>query len=282
MQLKHPDTFLLLVLGVLYLILATGFWLLLGPAGWVPSLTILLLLLSGLQLHLHRVRENQDTHQLRQVQALTSLHQLIRFDAVSPWMTGWAATPEFAATLYDIVRDRRPRTVIELGSGASTIILAAALEQNGGGRLVSVDQDADYAAQTRAALERHGLSQAAQVVHAPLTETRLDGEIWMWYDVRNIPSDETIDLLIVDGPHRELQKMSRYPALPLLIDRLSPDAVVILDDAGRKDERRAVQRWASEYQDFTVRFLNSKKGTAILSRTSDVRPVSHSTMTVNE
>lgn len=279
MQLKHPDTLLLVVMGVLYLVLATGFWLWLGPAGWVPSLGILLVLVGGLQLHLHRVRENQDAHQLRQIQAITALHQLIPFDAVSPWMTGWAATPEFAATLYDIVRERKPQTVVELGSGASTVILAAALEQNGSGRLISVDQDEEYAAQTRAALDRQGLSHRAQVVHAPLAERHINSDTWLWYDIGSIPLNDPIDLLIVDGPHRELQKMARYPAIPLLIDKLAYDAVVVLDDAERKDERRSIQRWMSEYGNFSVRFLNSKKGTAILARSSDVRAGSLATMT---
>lgn len=282
MQLKHPDTFLLVVLGGLYLVAAMGFWLWLDTAGWVPSLTLLLILLGGLQLHLHRVRESQDAHQLRQIQAITALHQLIPFKAVSPWMTGWAATPEFAATLYDIVRDRKPKVVLELGSGASTVIVAAALEQNGGGRLISIDQDADYAAQTRAAVERHGLSRTAQVVHSPLTEASVDGETWLWYDMQTIPSADPIDLLIVDGPHRELQKMARYPAIPLLIGRLSAQAVIVLDDAERKDERLAVQRWTSEYDGFEVRFLSSRKGTAILTRTAERRAASHPVYTVNE
>lgn len=266
MQLKHPDTLLLAVMGSLYLVGTVGFWLWLGSAGWIPALTALLLLVGGLQLHLHRVREQQDAHQLRQIQAITALHQLIPFEAMSPWMTGWAATPEFAATLYDMVRDQKPLTIVELGSGASSVVIAAALEQNGVGRLVSIDQDSNYAAQTRASLDRQGLSHRADVVHAPLVDVRINEQTWLWYDVEKIPFDAAIDLLVIDGPHRELQKMARYPAIPLMIDRLSPDAVVVLDDAGRKDERRALQRWASEYDDLNVRFLSSQKGTAVLTR----------------
>lgn len=282
MQLKHPDTLLLAVMGSLYLVGTVGFWLWLGSAGWIPALSVLLVLVGGLQLHLHRVREQQDAHQLRQIQAITALHQLIPFEAISPWMTGWAATPEFAATLYDMVREQKPLTVVELGSGASTVVMAAALEQNGVGRLVSVDQDSKYAAQTRASLDRHGLSHRAEVVHAPLADVRINEQTWLWYDVENIPFDAAIDLLVIDGPHRELQKMARYPAIPLMIDRLSPDAVIVLDDADRKDEQRALQRWASEYDNLNVRFLSSMKGTAIITRTPNARPVERPRPTIIE
>ncbi len=44
-----------------------------------------------------------------------------------------------AAIAYALVRDRRPRLVIEIGSGHSTRFLAAAVIDNGSGRLVAVD-----------------------------------------------------------------------------------------------------------------------------------------------
>lgn len=269
MQLKHPDTLLIASTSILYLLVSTGIWLWLGPAALVPCLTLLLVVVLGLQLHLHRVREQQDASQLRQIQALVSLHQLIPFKSVSPWMTGWAATPEFAATMYDIVRERKPRNVLELGSGASSVIVAAALNQNGEGHLVSIDQDADYAAQTRSLLERHGLSHRAEVYHAPLVQTELEDTRWIWYDTSRFPADALFDMLIIDGPHRELQKMARYPALPLLMDRLTANAVIVLDDASRKDEKRAVERWQSRFDGLNVRYLDSKKGTAVLSRSSE-------------
>lgn len=266
MQLKYPDTFLLVVTGVVYLTVATILIRLLGRYGVAASLLVAMLVVMALLLHLHRVREQQDADQLRQIQALIALHRLIPFEAVSPWMTGWAATPEFAATLYQIVRDRKPDTVLELGSGASSVIVAAALKQNGKGRLMCLDQDESFAERTREHLARNGLSEYADVVFAPITNTSLDGEQWLWYDPDSVPSNVTIDVLIVDGPNRELQKMARYPALPLLIDRLAPNAVVVLDDADRKDERRVVRRWASEYAEMEATFLDSAKGTAMLTR----------------
>jgi hypothetical protein len=48
---------------------------------------------------------------------------------------------------------------------------------------------------------------------------------------------DEIDLLLVDGPPGSLGEMARYPALHVLESQLASNAVVILDDADRPDER---------------------------------------------
>ncbi len=265
-QFKHADTFLLAAAVVAFAAMAIGLWLWLEAAAIVPLTTLLLAVVLALLLHQFRVRERQDTYQLRQFQALLTLYALIPFRSVPPAFTGWAATPEFAVTLYEFVRNRRPNLVLELGSGASSVVMAAALEQNGSGRLVSIEQDREYAEKTRNALDRQGLAERAEVVHAPITSVALDDGNWKWYDLDAVPTDAPIDLLVIDGPHRELQKMARYPALPILFDRLASDAVIVVDDAHRKDERRAMSRWTSEFDGLEVEMRDSPKGTAVIRR----------------
>jgi hypothetical protein len=58
---------------------------------------------------------------------------------------------------------------------------------------------------------------------------------------------EMIDMLFVDGPPGMLQRHSRYPAVPQLLSRLSPSAVVLLDDAGRSDEREIMETWSRDF-----------------------------------
>lgn len=265
-QFKYADTTLLVISAAVYGAAGAALWLWLGPVAVVPLATLLLAGVFALLLHQFRVRERQDVHQLRQIQALLTLYSLIPFKSTPPWFTGWAATPEFAVTLYKLVRQRKPNLVLELGSGASSLVMAAALAQNDVGRLVSLDQDKEYAARTRVALSQEGLDGVAQVIHAPIGKTTIDGHPWLWYDRASVPSEGPIDLLVIDGPNRELQKMARFPALPILFERLSPDAVVVLDDAHRKDERKAVERWLELDDRLEVELLDSPKGTAIISR----------------
>ena len=269
MHLKYQDTYLLIVSGIIYLLLGAALWSWLGITALVPLLATLLVAFGALQLHLFRTREEQDKDLLRQIQALFSLYNLIEFRALPPWFTGWAATPELGARLYQLVRDKTPDLVVELGSGASSVIIAAALEENGEGRLISVDQSEDYAEQTNRQLARQGLSIRAQVVVAPIIETSVDGRPSLWYDPDRIPEAGPIDMLVIDGPHRELQKMARYPALPMLFDRLAPGAIIVLDDADRKDERKSVQAWVDSFDGLEAEFVETSKGLAVLRRSTE-------------
>jgi predicted O-methyltransferase YrrM len=204
----------------------------------------------------------------RQIESLFSLFASLPIDHPLPPMRVAAVSPDFANTLIGLVRETRPRLVVELGSGLSTLLVAYCLKQHGAGRIVSLEQDVDYAAATRAGLAERGLQDFARVIDAPLREVTLNGRSWAWYDTSQITALGPIDLLVVDGPLQEGQnrRMLRYPALPLLNARLGPRAVVLLDDADREDERHVVELWMKEFPQFERRHVPSEKGTIILRK----------------
>ncbi len=84
--------------------------------------------------------------------------------------------------------------------------------------------------------------------------------------------DGGVDLLFVDGPpatpERAVER-SRYPALPLLANRLARGARVLLDDAERAGERWVLKRWERE---LGTRFERDRGiARASLSRTALLR-----------
>lgn len=200
-----------------------------------------------------------------QLQHLALLEAKLCLPTPLPPLRGWAGSPDFLLTITDMARSRRPRTVVECGSGASTVVVARCLQMNGEGHVYSLEHDPEYAAKTFELLRQYGVADWATVLHAPLV--RAGGES-PWYDDTVIPSDTgPIDLLIVDGPPASLAPLVRLPALPKLMPRLAKSAVVILDDADREAEREAVRRWTATYpSEFTVKFLNHEKGCAVLER----------------
>lgn len=269
---KHADTQLLVASLVAFVLLTVAAaWGLGAVAGLYVGVTLALGLLLGVQLNLYRKRRRDDEQHQRHVQALLALHATLDVRAPLPPLTGWAASPELVATLVDLVRCHRPRTILELGSGASTVAMAYALEQHvgGAGHVHSLDHEADYGAATRVQAARHGLDALATVHHAPLRRQTFDGQTFAWYDLDALPSDlPPLDLVVVDGPPRETNPMARYPALPALLDRLSGDALVVLDDANRADEAAILDRWLGRYDGFAVERYPSPKGTAVLRRTA--------------
>ena len=159
----------------------------------------------------------------------------------------WSLAPGDAEAVTDLIAARGLRTVVELGSGWSTLELAAAVAAQDG-RLTSVDHDPAWAAEVRSALAAAGFG-SVRVIEARLEPHPLapDGPPWYAADaLAELPAD--IDLLVVDGPPGGDPGLagSRFPALPALLSKLSEDALVVLDDAARTGELEVLERWEAE------------------------------------
>lgn len=181
------------------------------------------------------------------------------YDAL-PHLGSWKADTFFLWRIVNAIERLRPREVVELGCGASTLVVAKALELNGGGRLSSYDQHAGFVESTAQWLAGHGLSAALR--HAPITE---DPSSWShcWYDLHSLPLE--IDLLVIDGPPWSLNPFIRGRA-ETLFDRIAPGGMVLLDDAARPGERLVAARWKRDWPEFRFTLLPGAKGTLVGER----------------
>jgi predicted O-methyltransferase YrrM len=203
----------------------------------------------------------------RRIEDLIMLLTAIRTDVPLPPMRDYAIAPDFGNIIAREILGNRPRLIVEFGSGVSTLISAYCLKRLGAGRLLSIDHDAEYVERSRRNVAAHGLASIAEVKHAPLTKLQLDGKSWKYYDLSGI-DNTLIDLLVIDGPPLSTQGLTRYPALALLVNRLSPTAVVLLDDAARADEKEIVRIWRERFPEFHYEFVGTERGTAIFRRQS--------------
>lgn len=85
-------------------------------------------------------------------------------------------------TLYSIVRAKKPKLVLEYGSGVSTILLAQALWQNGSGRLISLENAPEWVEVTRSRLPDHLREVCALRLSQPVIKTMRG-----FYDGRRVP-----------------------------------------------------------------------------------------------
>jgi predicted O-methyltransferase YrrM len=126
-----------------------------------------------------------------------------------------AVTPEFGRLLYLLASARKARRVVEFGTsfGVSTIHLAAALRDNGGGKLVTTEYEVSKAERARKNLEAAGLLDLVEIRVGDALETLRSG------------IDGPIDLVLLDGP-----KDLYLPVLRLLESMLAPGAVIAADN----------------------------------------------------
>jgi predicted O-methyltransferase YrrM len=193
----------------------------------------------------------------RQIEAFIQLNSLLKFTAPLPATRGWAASPDLLLTISQLVKENKPKLVVELGSGVSTLVVA----KSGAKKVISFDGAAEYAEQSRNLLKQHGV-RGVEVRLAPLMPYRGGAN---WYDPSKFKDLKKIDLLIVDGPQGGDNSDARYPALEVLLNKLSDKAIIVLDDVNRTGERKLAEDFAKALPKHHLQIIDHEKLTAIIA-----------------
>ena len=204
--------------------------------------------------------------QERHVWETHNVFRVLEGGAPLPLPGGWAASTDLLGELIRAIAARRPQRLVELGSGVSTLVIAAALRNNGAGRLISIDAEEAFAAQTREQLQRQDLGDWVELRIAALTEMKCEGIARPWYDTRMLSDLTDVDLLLIDGPPTALRADMRYPSLPFFWSRLAPGAIVLLDDAARPAERAMAAAWERQFPAASYEYLHLEKGALRITR----------------
>jgi predicted O-methyltransferase YrrM len=123
-------------------------------------------------------------------------------------------SPDVGRLLYALARACRPETVVEFGTsfGISTIHLAAAVTDNGTGRVVTTELNDRKATAARENLEQAGLAGVVTILPGDARET-----------LASVTGP--VGLVLLDG-WKELY----LPVVRLLQPMLTPGALVVADD----------------------------------------------------
>ena len=123
---------------------------------------------------------------------------------------------ETGRLLYMLACSCNARTIVEFGTsfGISTLHLAAALRDNGGGRVITCEFEPSKVARARDNLMAGGLIDLVEIREGDALQTL------------SVDLPETIDLLLLDGAK------ALYPdILDLVESRLRPGAFIVADNA---------------------------------------------------
>ncbi|MGK7893773.1 MAG: tetratricopeptide repeat protein [Xenococcus sp. (in: cyanobacteria)] len=187
-------------------------------------------------------------NEYRQVEALLNLHSLISLNHPLPPLRQWPLSPDIAVIIYSLILELKPRSVLELGSGSSSLIIGYALDRIGEGKVTSLEHDQKYSQLSQDLVIKHKLEGYCSVKYAPLVDTTLENQTYKYYCLDSIEDNSKFDMLVIDSPPGATNPQARFPAIPLLYDRLSPGAIVILCDADRPGEKSIVKRWLQDYE----------------------------------
>lgn len=205
---------------------------------------------------------NMSTNQLS---SLSEVLEIIGAADIPFW--GMSIDEDMAIYLVNSILELKPKVIVELGSGVSTLFIGSCLRHLGQGKLISFEHDSVYFNKTSEQLKKFGLEDWVDLQLRPLTAVEITDQLWQWYNLNNFTVNESIDLLFVDGPPGTVQRFSRYPALPLLSSFLNKNSVVLLDDGQRFEEREVARRWAMAYG-LNFKYLNNEHETIVFRKTS--------------
>ncbi|WP_044561161.1 O-methyltransferase [Azospirillum sp. B4] len=144
-----------------------------------------------------------------------------------------AVSRETGTLLYMLARGMGARAIVEFGTSfaISTLHLAAALRDNGGGRLITTEFEPSKIARAQANLAAGGLADLVEIRQGDALKT-LGADL-----------PDSIDLLLLDGAK------ALYPEILALVEsHLRPGALIIADNADHSPDYLArVRSPASGY-----------------------------------
>ncbi len=175
-----------------------------------------------------------------------------------PNLGSWKADTGLLTLVVDHILAAKPKMIVEFGTGASTLIIARALQKAGGGSFISFEQHPEFVEATRKWLADYGLSADLRAV--PLRPSP-GGWPGLWYEHGTI--SEPIDFMLIDGPPWTIHPFTRGAASSLF-GQIGSGGTVMLDDAARPCERIVARRWRREWPGFESKLLKSgTKGTLV-------------------
>jgi hypothetical protein len=172
-------------------------------------------------------------------------------DLIYGWgNAGWSALSEFlAGCIHEALVSTG--SILECGSGLSTIVVGAITARQGR-TYWALEHDPHWARKVARIAGRYQLDGLKLCVK-PLKDY---GE-YCWYDAPLDSMPRDFGLVICDGPPGTT-KGGRYGLVPIMKERLNSRCVVLVDDAGREQERAMTDRWKTEV-DAALEFVGKDK-----------------------
>ncbi|RLD27566.1 MAG: hypothetical protein DRI75_09130 [Bacteroidetes bacterium] len=184
------------------------------------------------------------------------LHRLFPTSTILPF-TPFSLNPNTILHIINEIQINKRNSIIEFGSGISTIIIAKYLKDNNiQASMISIEDNKEWAQYINELLKKYGCEDQAFVEYIPLKEYASEKYNGLWYDVAILSKaimTLQFDLVIVDGPGAGNNKLIRLPALIEISNALFPDFIIFLDDTKRDGEKKIFYEWKLYLKEIGIR-----------------------------
>ena len=199
-----------------------------------------------------------------QMTAYIQLHEFVASSPVLYPLRGWALSPDAIVYILADLELREDPTIVEFGSGESTLILASALRRKNAGRLITIEHDESFMRELGALLRAAQLARWVSLHHAPRMQPEDPGD-----DELNLSAlpELPIDLALIDGPPgiKDYGSLARGRPLQWALKHLKPKGTIFLDDANRPAEQSLLAKLMGEHDDLHCQMIYTEKGLAKLT-----------------
>jgi predicted O-methyltransferase YrrM len=181
--------------------------------------------------------------------------------------TSWSISEAMAVELTRYLEWRRPKRILEIGSGLSTVVLGAYAVRHGAA-VVTLEHAWKFHQLTKKGLAHFGMDEGVELRMAPLRSRRFPGygRRAPWYDTR---LEGQFDFVFVDGPPKA---EGRNAVLFAIAEHLAPGWELWLDDARRQHERHCLRHWRLGFPNGFFRVVQRRdidgKGVVVLGDAS--------------
>jgi hypothetical protein len=169
------------------------------------------------------------------------------------WKTSFSISDHTLLWLWQFLARHRPKSILELGSGMSTLVFAKYIEQCPEAekpRFVSVDHDPAWLGVTETRIKELRLQSYVCLQQVSVQPLAFDGPFNSrpGYDVNCSALADHLgspDLIFIDGPPSTIGRSATFPAIfPLL----KAPSNVLVDDASRSAETEMMAEWGQYFK----------------------------------
>jgi len=133
-----------------------------------------------------------------------------------------------------------PETIVEFGSGASSIQLAREFKH---AKIIAIEHDKDFFDEANSLKNKYHVGNL-EIYYCPLQWHIF--KLCLYQSYSNGYCPQKIDAVIIDGPPYYVHKGREY-CLHSVNNKLKTGGLIILDDYKRHEEKKCVQNWKLTY-----------------------------------